>query len=142
MEQKLRVAPGIAIARSELQFRFSRSGGAGGQNVNKVSSRVELLFHVNDSTAFTPEQKERLQSKLHSRMNADGFLVLTSQESRSQWHNREKVVARLVTLLSHALKRAPVRVATKATRASGERRLHSKGHVAKKKRFRRVSDDE
>jgi ribosome-associated protein len=134
--------PGVVIAKHEFEFRFSRSGGHGGQNVNKVSSRAELLFHVGNSAALTAEQKAQIRSKLRSRINADGYLVLASQDSRSQWQNREKAIARLVVLLAHALKKSPHRIATKATKTSGERRLQSKSRVSQKKKLRRVSRDD
>ena len=136
MEQKLRITPTLLVPISELQFRFSRSGGAGGQHVNKVSTRVDLLFHVLRSPSLSEHQKALIVNRLRSRIALDGCLMLSSQESRSQWRNRELVVQRFITILSKALKQAAPRIATKSTKASRERRLNKKKLTSRKKESR------
>ena len=136
MERQLRISSSVTIPSSEVHFRFSRSSGAGGQNVNKVSTRVELLFDIRNSSSLTQSQKERIMKRLETMINDDGLLTLSSQESRSQWRNREDVTQRFVELLSRSLKVARQRIATKATRASHERRLRRKAHESRKKERR------
>ena len=137
MEDKLRISSSLAIPVAELRFRFSRSGGAGGQHVNKVSTRVELLFDIKGSSSLTGQQKERLISKLKSKVDAEGCLTISSQESRSQWQNRERSVQKFITLISRALQEIRPRLATKATKGSRERRLRRKSLDSKKKESRR-----
>jgi ribosome-associated protein len=142
MEQKLLIAPGTEIPLSELLFRFSRSSGAGGQNVNKVSTRVELLFDVGGSAFLNSRQKEVIAMRLKSRIGADGFLRLSTQESRSQWRNRELVIRKFVALVSKSLKPIAPRTPTKATNASRHRRLVSKKMISRKKENRKRPEPE
>lgn len=137
MEQKLRVTSHLSVPMSELQFRFSRSGGAGGQNVNKVSTRVELVFEVQHSPSLSEHQKALIATRLASRINTAGVLTISSQESRSQWRNREIVIQKFIALLSKALKQSAPRIATKTTKASRERRLKKKKIEARKKETRK-----
>jgi len=111
---------------TELVFQTSRSSGPGGQNVNKVNTKVELRFDVPNSNLLTGEQKAVLLVKLASRMNSDGVIMLACQEERSQLKNKELVVARLYSLLWKALTPVKKRRATKPTRSSVERRLLAK----------------
>ena len=136
MDPRLRISSAVTIPSSEIHFRFSRSSGAGGQNVNKVSTRVELLFDIRNSPSLTQPQKDRIIGKLRSVINADGVVILSSQESRSQWRNRENVTQRFVELLSRSLKVAPRRITTKATKASHERRMKKKILDSRKKERR------
>src|SRR3954464_5372095 len=92
-----------AELQKETTYKASRSGGKGGQNVNKVSSKVELLFPVNDSALFTDEEKAVLNEKLQSRLNKDGLVQVICDEERSQYLNKEKAIERLVVLLTKAL---------------------------------------
>ena len=139
MEKKLRITSSVAIPISEIRFRFSRSGGAGGQNVNKVSTKVELLFDIANSTALSPSQKERIAARLKSMIGFDGWLKISSQESRSQWRNRVDALEKFGALLSGALRPSAPRLASKATKASRERRLRRKSlHSRKKEQRRRV----
>ena len=117
---------GVEIPESEFEFIASRSGGPGGQNVNKVSSRVTLRFDLDRTTALTPEQKQRVRKKLSSRISKEGVLQISSQRTRSQDLNREDVVARFGELLRAALREEKARVKTKATRSSREERLKEK----------------
>jgi ribosome-associated protein len=137
------ITSSVGIPFSELHFRTSRSSGPGGQNVNKLETKVELLFHVNRSSALTEEQKHLLHRTLEGRIDAEGVLHVSSQRSRSQWENKELAIGKFTALLRSALKPRKKRLATGATRASKERRLHSKKvHSLKKKsRTMRTSDE-
>jgi ribosome-associated protein len=128
--------PGRLIPASELEFRFSRSGGPGGQNVNKVASRVELLFSPSGSTAFTPEERERLVRALEGRLDRRGYIHVAAEESRSQWENRQKATAKLSDLLSRALRVRKARRATRATAGSRVRRKEGKVRHSRKKKLR------
>jgi ribosome-associated protein len=137
----LEVRAGVVIPGREIRFRFARSGGPGGQNVNKVESRVELLFDVATSVAFSDAQRHRIRSALANRLDADGVLQIAVQESRSQWQNREIALQRLAEMLSTALTPRKKRVATKPSRGSKEERFRAKKKRGEIKRNRgRVSD--
>ena len=111
---------------AELGWRFSRSSGPGGQNVNSTDTRVELLFNLASSTALPPVLKARALQRLATRL-VDGALVIVASEHRSQWQNRVAAQRRLVTLLLEAIAPpAPQRRRTKPTRGSVERRLTAK----------------
>lgn len=128
--------PYIPDLSGELSFQTSRSSGPGGQNVNKVNSRVELRFDLVHSTILTEAQKVVLRSKLANRLTVEGVLVLTSQEDRSQLRNKELVVARFYALLAEALKPKKRRRATRPTRASVEKRIHAKKQRSERKSSR------
>ena len=132
------IMAGVEIPENELEFIASRSGGPGGQNVNKVSSRITLRFDLERTTAFSDEQRARIRSKLASRINNAGVLQISSQRTRSQDLNREDVVARFAELLRGALRVEKARVKTKATRASHEGRLKEKRERTSVKRARAV----
>ncbi len=125
------------ILLKELTFKTSRSGGKGGQNVNKVSSKVDLNFDIASSEAFTPEQKERLLEKLSARINARGILQITTEEDRSQLRNKEKSVEKLFLILRNALHERRLRKATRPGKAAVEKRLKQKQLQALKKLGRR-----
>jgi len=120
------IMAGVEIPETELEFIASRSGGPGGQNVNKVSSRVTLRFDLERTTALTAEQRQRVRQKLSSRISSEGVLQISSQRTRSQDLNREDAVARFAELLRGALHEDKARVKTKATRSSREERLKEK----------------
>ncbi len=124
------------IPRAELHFRFARSGGKGGQNVNKVETRVELLFDVQGSPSITREQRQAILRHLASRIDERGMLHLVAQESRSQWRNREDAVQRFVDLMRGALRRRKKRVRTGIPRAEREKRLLSKKRRGETKKLR------
>ncbi len=121
----------------ELQFQTARSGGPGGQNVNKVESKVEVRFSIAASTLLTDAQKARLQKKLASKLTTDGFLLLTSQVHRSQVQNKEAVVKKLYETLEKALTVAKRRVSTLPTVASVQERLNAKKLASEKKTTRK-----
>lgn len=136
-------AESIAITRSlsipleELEFRFSRSGGPGGQHANRSETRVELLYDVARSPSLTEVQRELLSERLDRLIDQDGVLHLVSSESRSQHQNRQAVIARFVALLQEALRPRKKRRATRPSRGSRERRLEEKRRHSVKKRGRR-----
>ncbi len=121
----------------ELKFKAVRSSGAGGQHVNKVSSKVELLFDLQNSTEFTEEEKELLLQKLKSKLTKENVLLLSCDESRSQHKNKEIVVKRFLTLIISSLKIPKKRKATKPSKSSIQKRLDKKKKHAYKKAFRR-----
>jgi ribosome-associated protein len=133
----LRIRPGVEIGRQELTWRFSRSGGPGGQAVNTSDSRAELSFDVAASTSLPDALRARALGRLRSRLH-EGVLTVVADEQRSQLHNRAAAEARLVALLKAATEPPPPpRRRTRPTRASVERRLAGKRRRADVKRLRR-----
>lgn len=124
----------------DVQYKTSRSGGKGGQNVNKVSSKVELLFSVTNSTLFTDEEKALLMTRLQSRLNKDGLLQVVCEEERSQYLNKEKAIEKLQTILTKALHQPKKRKASKPSKASVAARLDEKRRASLKKINRRFTD--
>ena len=121
----------------EITFRTSRSGGKGGQNVNQVSSKVELNINLKTSLLFTEEERELLFQKLANRINSDGVLQVITEEERSQLHNKEKSLDKLIILLKKALFKPKPRKPSKPKRSAIEKRLKSKQLTALKKLSRR-----
>ncbi len=126
----------IPDLENEFVFQTSRSSGPGGQNVNKVNSRVELRFDIPNSDLLTDEQKEVLQKKLASKLTSEGILIVVSQESRSQLENKELSVQKFYKLISDALKPIKKRKPTRPTKSSEERRLQKKKLQGEKKEQR------
>jgi ribosome-associated protein len=128
--------------QNEVSYKTSRSGGKGGQNVNKVSSKVELLFNFDQSDLFTEEEKKLLWSKLQSRLNKEGNLQVVCEEERSQLLNKEKALEKLVQILIKALHQPKIRKAVKPTKAMIAARLAKKKiQSAKKENRKRNFDD-
>ena len=127
----------VAIPRSELDVRVSRSSGAGGQHVNKTSSRVEIFWNVVETRALSDDQRTLLLHKLKSRLTTDGNIRIVASDMRSQSRNRELAEERLVETIRRALVVPKKRRATKPSRAAREARLEEKKRVSNKKRERR-----
>ena len=129
------------IPDSELHFTFARSSGAGGQNVNKTSTKVILRWSIGRSRVFSWEEKERLRSKLATRLTNHDELIVAAEAERSQLQNREQAVARLQALVTAALRVPKKRRPTRPTRASKLRKVVSKKHRSLIKVARRIIGD-
>ncbi len=126
--------------KTELKFRTSRSSGPGGQSVNKVNTKVELIFDVWNSNELSLPQKEIIATKLTNRINLDGVFLISSDETRSQLKNKEIVINRFLKLLNDTLKPVKKRKPTKRSKSSVEKRLRNKKFQSDKKKNRRVED--
>jgi len=122
----------------ELVFKTSRSSGSGGQNVNKVSTKVELRFDLNNSMLLSDNEKERIAVKLKNRISLEGILILSSDSERTQLRNKKNVIELFFELLEKALQKPKKRVKTKPTRASKENRLKEKKIKSEKKNLRKL----
>ncbi len=128
------------IPDNELNFRFSSSSKPGGQNVNKVNTRVTVLFDVDSSSGLSVRQKQRIHKKLGKRINREGILQVSSQRHRSQSANREDAVNRLAAMIRKALRRKPRRKKTRPPRRANEKRLREKKRRGRLKRLRKPVD--
>ena len=135
-ERAIRLGNGVWTMPEDLRYAFTRSGGPGGQNVNKVSTKVELRVRVTDLRRFGADDLERLRSIGGRFLTAAGELIITSEETRSQLDNREAALSRLKALITAATTRPKTRRKTKPTRGSKERRLKEKKQASERKNRR------
>ena len=128
------------ILVSELKFKAVKSSGSGGQNVNKVATKVELYFSLEDSVAFSEEERLRLIQKLRNKLTKDNSIIIQCDESRSQHKNKEIVTARFQTIIQEALKRNKRRIPTKIPKSVIKKRLSDKRNISDKKTSRKKPD--
>jgi ribosome-associated protein len=135
-DRPVKIVDDLDIPEDELAFVTSRSGGPGGQNVNKLETRVTVRFDLARSPALSDEQRARIALRLATRVTKDGIFQVTSQRHRTQGANREAAVERFVELLAGALREETPRKPTRATRASRQRRLEEKKRQGRRKQER------
>ena len=141
-ERALRVNARLAIPRAELGVRATRASGAGGQHVNKTSTRVEITWNVTASQALSDEDRARLITRLASRLSDDGELRVVASDTRSQLQNRDLAETRLADMVRRALVIPRVRRKTRPSRAAKQARLDDKRKLSEKKRVRRSNADD
>jgi ribosome-associated protein len=140
--REVRVRPGLVIPGSALEIRFSRSGGPGGQNVNKVETKAEVRFDLAGTALLGPEEKARALGKLATRLTTEGVLIVSCERTRHRERNLTDALFRMGEILREALHRPKPRRATRPTRSSKHRRVDEKRHRGEIKRHRTRPDDE
>lgn len=133
----IEINEGITIDESELQFDFIRASGPGGQNVNKVSSGVQLRFDVRNSSSLPEEVRKRLMRQEHNRITQDGILIVEAKQHRTQEQNRQAAIERLVELVRKASKKPKIRKRTRPSKEANRKRLEAKRRRGRIKRLRR-----
>lgn len=137
----LTISQEVTIPMHELKFATSRSGGPGGQNVNKLETRIELRFDISGSRSLSPNEKAVLLEKLRSRLDSQGVLRIVAQESRSQWQNRQIAIEKFVDVMRKALKPRKKRKPTNPTKSAREKRLKAKRIRSERKKARRLTEE-
>ncbi|MDA3897475.1 MAG: alternative ribosome rescue aminoacyl-tRNA hydrolase ArfB [Desulfobacteraceae bacterium] len=132
----IEITKNLAIPEDELKFSATRSSGPGGQHVNKVNTRITLWFDVEESPGLNREQKNRILSRLKTRISKDNILRVISQRHRSQIANREAAIERFAELLKEALAVLPPRRKTKVSKNANQRRIDGKKHHSMIKKHR------
>ena len=138
----LRINDDLEIDDGELRFEFARSGGPGGQNVNKVETKVRLLFDVIHSPSLSGDQRSLIEERLATRITKDGVLQISSQRHRTREANRKATIERFVELVAGALESDEPRVPTRVPKRAKKRRLESKRQRSQKKAMRARPDEE
>ena len=136
----LSINKNIGIKENELTFNFIRSSGPGGQNVNKVSTAVQLRFNISSSESLTEDVKTRLKSIAGRKVTKDGVLIIEAKRFRTQEANRQDAISRLIELIDKASRKKKRRIKTNPTTGSNLRRIESKKKLGEKKRLRKYSD--
>ncbi|HEX9651956.1 MAG TPA: alternative ribosome rescue aminoacyl-tRNA hydrolase ArfB [Cyclobacteriaceae bacterium] len=126
----------FALLQKELTFTSARSSGPGGQNVNKVNTKVTLRFSIQNSEILSEEERGILLRKLANKITKDGSLILSCQEKRSQVQNKELVIQKFLDLIDKTLKKPKARKSTKPSKTSREKRLQKKKEISEKKKWR------
>lgn len=136
MKDGLPIKNGITIPDHELEITASRSGGAGGQHVNKTSSKITIRWNVRTSKVLTEEQKNRIEQNLASRITADGDLIVHNSESRSQQQNKERALAHIAQIIRKALHIPKKRMKTMVSSQTKKVRVEKKRHLGEIKKMR------
>ncbi|REE27759.1 ribosome-associated protein [Winogradskyella pacifica] len=127
----------VTLLKSEINYKYVRSSGSGGQHVNKVSSKAELYFDLSNSSVFNDEEKQKLSEFFNNRLTKDGVLILVCDESRSQFRNKALVTQRFLELIQEGLKEDKKRISTRVPRSVKRKRLKAKRINADKKANRK-----
>lgn len=142
MKNDVILSNGIIIPEHELEITTSRSGGAGGQHVNKTDTRITVRWNVKNTQALDAAQKERVLAKLHNKLTIDGDVIIHNNQSRSQQHNKKLALAQLARLIQNALHVPKKRIATQLSIHQKEARLEEKKRHGQIKKLRRTIYEE
>ena len=137
----IRINKNISIKESELIFKFIRSSGPGGQNVNKVATAVQLRFDITSSKSLTEDVKTRLKSIAGRKVTKDGVLIIEANRYRTQEKNRQDAIARFIALIDKSSVRRKRRIKTNPSAASNQKRIERKKRLSEKKKMRRYSEE-